>query len=268
MRVGVVGHIEWIEFVRVERVPEPGDIVQATETWEEPAGGGGVAAVELARLAGAATLFTALGDDEFGRRAREELERLSVRVEAVVRNEPQRRALVYIDDAGERTITVIGEKLRPRREEPLPWHELADFDALYFTAGDPDAVRAARAAAVLVATARELPTLTAAAVRLDALVGSSTDPAERYGGELDPAPDLVVRTAGNAGGTYEPGDGSWSAAPLPGRFADTYGAGDSFAAALTFALGERRRVDEALALAAARGAAALTRCGAHGASSP
>lgn len=263
MRVGVVGHVEWIEFVRVPSVPRPGDIVQVSEAWQEPAGGGGVASVELTRLAGSATLFTALGNDGFGRRAREELERLGVRVEAVVRDEPQRRGFVFIDDAGERTITVIGEKLRPRRAEPLPWEELAGFDAVYFTAGDAASVRAARAARVLVATARELPTLTEAAVRLDALVGSATDPAERYSGELAPPPRLVVTTAGRSGGTYEPGNGRWSAAPLPGPAADTYGAGDSFAAGLAYGLAEGGTVDEALALAAERGALALTRRGAH-----
>jgi ribokinase len=39
---------------------------------------------------------------------------------------------------------------------------------------------------------------------------------------------------------------------------DTYGAGDSFAGGLTFALGAGLPVDEALALAARCGAAALT----------
>ena len=72
--------MEWIEFVRVEAVPRPGEIVAASETWGEPAGGGGVAAVELARLAGEASLFCVLGDDELGRRSREELEAASVHV--------------------------------------------------------------------------------------------------------------------------------------------------------------------------------------------
>jgi ribokinase len=31
MRVAVVGHVEWIEFAQVERVPEPGEIVHALE---------------------------------------------------------------------------------------------------------------------------------------------------------------------------------------------------------------------------------------------
>ena len=263
MRFGVVGHVEWIEFLRVPRVPEAGEIVQVGQSWAEPAGGGGVAAAEFVRLAGSATLFTALGDDERGHRAQRELEALGVEVEHVFRPEPQRRGFVYVDDEGERTITIVGEKLRPRRGESLPWERLREYDAVYFTAGDAGALEAARAARVLVATARELPTLVEAGVALDALVGSARDPDERYRGELEPPPALVVRTEGKDGGSYEPGD-RWDAAPLPGPVADTYGAGDSFAAALTYALGEGRSPDQALAFAAERSAIALTRSGAHG----
>ena len=265
MRVAVVGHVEWIDFVRVRRVPQAGEIVQAEEPWGEPAGGGAVAAVQLARLAGGATLFTALGDDEFGRRSQERLSELGVRVEAAWRDEPQRRGFTYVDADGERTITLLTAKLRPKSSDPLPWEDLATFDAVYFSGGDRNAVRAARAARVLVATPRELPTLAEAGVPLDALVGSATDPAERYQpGNLEPPPKLVFRTEGSRGGFYEPGHVRWEARPLPGESADSYGAGDSFAACLTFALGERRTPSEAVEVAAACAAEALTRHGAHG----
>jgi ribokinase len=264
MRVGVVGHVEWVEFLRVPHVPEPGEIVQSTERWEEPAGGGGVSVGVLARLAGEATLFTVLGDDELGHRAHDELVELGIHVEVAFRDQPQRRALVYIDDARERTITLIGEKLRPRIDEDLPWEELAGFDAIYFTAGQPEVVRAARQAKVLVATARELEYLKPAHVRLDALVSSQIDPAEQYAGELDPEPDLVICTRGSKGGSYEPGDHDWSALDLPEPVLDAYGAGDSFAAGLTYGLGRGLPVDDALSVGARCGAEALTRRGAHG----
>jgi ribokinase len=254
-----------VQFARVDRVPTPGEIVQASEAWEEAAGGGGVTVVQLGRAAGTATFYTALGDDQYGRRAYEHLTSLGVRVEAAFRSEPQRRAFTFVDRAGERTITLIGSKARPRRDESLPWSELSGYDAVYFCAGDAEALRAARAARVLVATARELPTLQAGGVVLDALVASARDSSERYaGGELDPPPRLVVRTEGVAGGTYEPGGGRWRAALPPGPVRDAYGAGDSFAAGLAFALAEGRGRDEAVAVAAQWGAAALTRRGAHG----
>lgn len=68
MRVAVVGHVEWIEFARVEGVPESGEIVHALENWEEPGGGGAVAAVQLARLAGECVFLTTLGEDALGHR--------------------------------------------------------------------------------------------------------------------------------------------------------------------------------------------------------
>jgi ribokinase len=266
MRIGVVGHVEWLQFLRVARVPAAGEIVQASSGWEEAGGGGAVAAAEIVRLTGAATLFTALGDDDWGHRAKAELEALGVRVKATFRPEPQRRAVTFTDDRGERTITLVGGKLRPRAEEPLPWDELAAFDGIYFTAGEPDVLRAARRARVLVATARELPTLLAAPeLQLDALVSSANDPSEQYSGELVRTPRLVVRTDGAAGGSYEPGNGRWATAPLPGALVDSYGAGDCLAAGLTVGLAERRSVPDALRLAAASAAGALTRRGAHGA---
>src|SRR5205823_3441514 len=112
-RVAVVGHVEWVEFARVDHVPAPGEIVHAVETWQEPAGGGAVAAVQLARLAGECLFLTALGDDELGHRAARELEELGVRVETAWRPEPQRRAFVHVDAVAERTITVIGERMGP-----------------------------------------------------------------------------------------------------------------------------------------------------------
>jgi len=261
--MAVVGHVEWIEFVRVESVPRPGEIVGAEETWEEPAGGGGVAAVELARLAGESALYCLLGEDKLGAQARVRLESAGVRVHSPSTDKPQRRGFCYVDAVGERTITVIGEKPRPNGGDgTLPWEELAQTDGVYFTAGDAEAVRQARRARILVATARELPTLHAAGIELDALVASGEDDAERYqAGDLEPPPKLVVSTAGSLGGWAQPG-GPYKAATPSGSREDAYGAGDCFAAGLTFALAKGMDVPEALLFASERGALALTRRGA------
>jgi ribokinase len=261
MRVAVVGHVEWIEFGRVDHVPKPGEIVHVSESWEEPGGGGAVSAVQLCRLAGEGALFTALGDDELGHRAKAELERLGLRVEAVFRPEPQRRAFVHVDRAGERTITVVGERLGPRADDPLPWHELAGADTVYFTAGDAGAVHEARRAGTLVATTRGLQVLVQAGEQLDALVASSRDAGERYAGELDPEPRHVVRTAGAAGGEWESAAGErgrWEASAPPGPVSDFYGCGDSFAAGLTYGLGAGMPIGEAVVLGARCGAACAT----------
>ena len=261
-RVAVVGHVEWMEFARVPRLPAPGDIVHASEAWEEAGGGGAVAAVQLAKLGGGCDFFTALGDDERARRSAERLAAHGVRVHAAARGGPQRRGFTHIDGDGERTITVIGERIVPHGDDPLPWELLSEIDGVYFTGGDPGALRAARRAGALVATPRADATLLSAGVRLDALVRSGSDAGEQLDpARLDPPPRHVVTTAGGGGGRWESDDGrsgTWEAAPLPGPRRDTYGAGDSFAAALAYGLGDGRGIEGACELAARAGAHKLT----------
>jgi ribokinase len=259
MRVAVVGHVEWVQFARVERVPEPGEIVSAVEVWEEPAGGGAVAAVQLANLNGSVDFYTALGDDELARLSRERLTELGVTVHSGEAQRPQRRAFTYIDADGERTITTLGPKLRPSGEDAsLPWEQLARIDAVYFTGGDVAAVRAARRAKVFTATSRELPTLHRAGEELDAVIGSAEDVGERIDAvELDPPPRFEVSTSGPLGGWVRPG-GPFRAAPIPGPIEDAYGCGDCFAAGFTYALGAGLSVEEAVSLAARCGATVLT----------
>lgn len=266
MKVAVVGHAEWIEFARVPEVPAPGAIVHASEVWEEPGGGGAVAAVQLAKLGDQALFLTALGDDDVGHRVAATLPVLApdvgLRLEVAWRPVAQRRGFVHVDGRGERTITVIGDRLGPYGADDLGWDDLADCDAVYFTAGDAAAARRARTARVMVATARALPSLAGSGVALDALVGSATDAGEAYElGDLDPDPALVVRTAGAAGGTWETAAGErgeWAATSSPGPVQDAYGCGDSFAAGLTYALGTGLAPAEAVRLAARCGAACLT----------
>jgi ribokinase len=264
MRAAVVGHVEWLEFVPVESVPRPGEIVHANESWQQAAGGGSVAAVQLAQLADSVDFFTVLGNDDHGQLARTELEARGITLHASVVDAPQRSGFVFLDDAGERTITTIGRKLHPRgHDEALPWHELVRCDAVYLCAGDADAVVLARRGRVLVATARELSTLRQASIELDALVSSGKDEAELYHpGQLDPEPQLVVTTSGALGGWAQPG-GPYSAAPLPADPADAYGAGDCFAAGLAFALAAGLEGLEALDFASRCGAGALAGPGVH-----
>jgi ribokinase len=257
MRVAVVGHVEWVDFMRLSAVPRAGEIVQGTYLLGVPAGGGGVAAVALARF-GAQTLFyTSFGDDDLGHRAAEELRRRGVNVFAAYRAEPQRRAMTMIDAERERTIVLMGHRHIARGSDALPWEHLATCDAVYITGGDADAVRKARSAKVVVATSRILPLLNEAGIQVDALVGSDNDAAETYAdGDLEPRPHLVVRTDGGKGGTLT------IAGSAPTRYApvqtevtgDTYGAGDTFAAALTFALGQGKAAADAVAFAAQRAA--------------
>src|ERR671936_1772959 len=91
VKIVVVGHVEWVEFARVEQVPKAGEIVHAGEVWDEAAGGGAVAAVQLVRLGAETMLFTVFGNDELGQRSRRQLADQGVKLAAVVAPEPPRR---------------------------------------------------------------------------------------------------------------------------------------------------------------------------------
>lgn len=262
MRVAVVGHVEWVEFAHVDHVPRAGEIVNATSTFEEPAGGGAVAAVQLARLAGGCQLFTALGQDEHGSRSTERLGALGVGVAAATRNQPTRRAFTFLDAQGERTITTIGDRLQPHGSDQLPWQDLAEANGVYVTAADVEAIRAAREARLMVATPRAGQVLHDAGVRLDALVFSDLDNLESgFARALEPRPALLVATRGAEGGRYETEEGqsgTWEAVPPPGPISDSYGCGDSFAATLTYALASGEEPEQAVRLAAEAGALCMT----------
>ena len=253
-RVAVVGHVEVVEFIDVDHVPTPGEIVHATSRLTVAAGGGAVAAVALARWAGACDLYCALGDDALGHRAEAELQARGVTVHAAWRDVPQRRALTMIDAQRERTITVIGERIVAHAADALPWGELDRCDAVYITGGDAGAIRNARRARVTVATARILPMLRLAAVPFDAIVSSANDADERYSpGDLVPEPRLIVRTDGGKGGTFVEHGATQRYAALPAQLiGDAYGAGDTFAAGLTYALGRGLAAADAIKEASQR----------------
>lgn len=266
-RMATIGHVEWTEYAAVDRVPRSGEVAHAGEPFSEPAGGGAVVAVQMARLGAESVFFTALGRDGHGQRSKQRLEQLGVRVHVAWREEPTRRALTLVDEDGERTIITLGARLAPALDDDLPWDELADTDGVYFTAGDCGALRAARQARVLVATPRARSALRAG-VALDALVLSESDPDERREAEaLSQAPALLVHTEGARGGSYrrsDGGSGRWCAAALPGPRGDSYGCGDSFAAGFTFGLATGLDADDAVELAARCGAACLTGHGPYG----
>jgi ribokinase len=254
VRCAVVGHVEWVEFARVPGMPAAGSIVHASETWSEPAGGGAVVARQLALLAGRCELFTALGPDELGRASQRRLAGLGIDVHVQWGGET-RRAWTHVDSEGERTITVLGDKLLPHG--PLP---LGGYDLLFFVSGKPEVLRTARAARFLAATVRELPTLREAGVALDLVVGSLNDAGERYDGSLEAG--TVVLTDGENGGTAN--GVPYSAVPAE-TIVDTYGAGDSFAAALAFALAAGDALPEAVGLAARAGSAVIGGAGPYAA---
>ena len=266
LRLAVVGHVEWVEFLEVDQLPRPGAIGHALRALQEPAGGGAVVAVQMARLQQRPVqFFTALGRDSLGEACVKRLEDLGLEVHVAWREESTRRGVSMVDGEGDRAITVIGERLTPSLNDDLPWQALSDCDGLFVTAADASLLKACRSAAVLAATPRvRLPVLQEAGVSLDALIGSGFDPSERVEPlQLNPAPHALIRTEGPAGGCSLPG-GRYEPSPLPGPMVESYGCGDSFAAGVVTGLAARWPLAKAIALGAQCGAACATRFGPYG----
>lgn len=259
MRVAVVGHLEWVDFVPVQRIPRPGEVVHAHDSSARAGGGGGVAAVVLASLDAEVPFFCALGRDEAGRLSVEQLRDRGVQPQVAWRRAPTRRAITLLEPGGERTIITIGERLEPQGADDLAWELLSGSAGVYLTAADPAAARHARAAKVLVATPRAREVLADPETSLDALVFSAEDPDEReWAQRLAGRTRLMVATEGAAGGRWwGESEGRWRAAPPPGPPRDAYGCGDSFAAGVTYGLASGMDMAGAAELGARLGARAL-----------
>lgn len=263
-RVAVVGHVEWVDFLRVDRLPEPGVVRRAERQATHAGGGAVVAAAVLAELGARVDFFCAVGSDANGDAAVAELEARGVSVHAARRPVPTRQVITLLDDAGERTIVTLGERIQPEASDDLEWGRLDGCDGVYLTAGDVGAAHQARRARVLVATPRIRERLDQEEIPIDALVYSARDHDEAaWARALVSRSRLVVVTEGAKGGRWwGDGEGRWDALSPPGRVRDSYGCGDAFAAAFMYGLAEGSPVAEAARLGARAGARMLTRTGA------
>lgn len=263
-RVAVVGHVEWVDFIPVERFPLPGEVLHAEEPFTRAAGGGGVVAVVLAELGAEVDFFCALGRDAHGRAAAAQLAERGVQVHVAWRREPTRRAVTLLQDTGERTIVTLGERLAPLGSDDLDWERLREARCVYVTAGDAGALERAGKAGKVVASPRAREALLGDGPAIEALVFSAHDRDEsEWANRVAHRARVLVATEGAEGGRWwGRSGGSWSAAPPPGELRDAYGCGDSFAAGVTFALATAATIAEAVQLGAWCGARCLTRAGA------
>lgn len=263
-RIGVVGHVEWVDFVHVERFPEPGQVIHALGTFARAAGGGGVVAGVLAELGVDVDFFLSLGRDATGEAAVLQLTQHGIRAHVAWRDQPTRRAVTLLEPSGERTIVTLGERLEPLASDPLEWDRLRGADGVYFTAGDPAALELARAARVLVVSPRARGALRGGVPPIDALVFSSRDHNEGRWAEqaLGRARFVLATDGANGGRWWGESEGTWTAAEPPGAPRDAYGCGDAFAAGVTLGLARGASVGEAATVGAQCGALVLTRSGA------
>jgi ribokinase len=263
-RIAVIGHVEWVDFLRVGHLPVRDEVQRAERETTHAGGGAVVAAAVLAELGAEVDFFGAVGSDATGDDAAAELAARGITVHADRRPGPTRQVITLLDHDGERTIITLGERMQPRGDDDLGWDRLDGVAGVYFTAGDLGAIRRARGAPVLVATPRIRERLEEQDITLDALVFSASDEAEtRWAEQLEPHARLMVASEGSAGGRWwGESTGRWTAVAPPGPVRDSYGCGDAFAAGFTYGLALGHTVPDAARVGAECGAEMLTRVGA------
>jgi len=264
LKLAVIGHVEWVTFLKVDQLPIAGEISHATDSFEEAAGGAAVAAVQMARLTnGPVDLITSLGKDNYGEKCYERLTKLGLNLKVAWREKPTRKGISLISKDGERAITVIGERLQPISSDNLPWNDMKNYDGIFVTATDKEGIRLARKAKFLSATPRTgEQTLMMSKVKINALIGSGLDPGEIINFEqLEPKPEIYIATKGKSGGTIFPKNIKYKSIKPSAKEIDTYGCGDCFAGAVTTALSAKMDLNEAINIGAYCGAECATHYG-------
>lgn len=250
LKFAVIGHIEWMTFLKVDLLPKPGIITHAKKSLELPAGGGALIAKTLYELSNNEIhFFTALGKDYYGEKSFEFFKKIGINLHVAWRSEITRKGFSLIDNNGERSITVIGKRLAPSYRDNLDWNILCDMDGIFITAGDNNLFNKAREANILCTTPRVgIDLINQSNVTLDALIGSNLDPDESFLlSDLNKKPSYIIKTEGEKGGIYLPG-GRFNAIKNNLQKIDSYGCGDSFAAGILYGLAESWPIEKALKL--------------------
>ena len=296
-RITVLGSLNMDISVTVPRLAGPGETVLGSAARLQPGGKGANQAVAAARLGASVRMAGCCGDDAFGGTLRSALEAAGVDISAVrvLAGVPSGLALITVDATGENSITVAPGANGQAGPAEAAAAAAAACDALVLSAEIPVPVLAAaldRARAGHVLTVLNLaPAPPDASGLLEAgvdwLIVNAPEAAAILGRPVpDPAAaqaaaaDLAGAGAGHVVITLGPDGavlagpvltgpvlaGSGTALAVPGfsvRSVDSVGAGDAFVAALGVALASGATPPEAVRLACAVGATAVTRPGAQ-----
>ena len=264
LKLAVIGHVEWVTFLKVDQLPFAGGISHAKDFFEDAAGGAAVAAVQMARLINEPVdLITSLGKDTYGEKCYERLTKLGLNLKVAWREKPTRKGISLISKEGERAITVIGERLQPISSDDLPWSYMKNYDGIFITATDKEGIRLASKAKFVAATPRTgKTTLRDSKVKINALIGSGLDPGEKINyEELAPKPDIYIATEGASGGIVYPKKYKYKSIKPSSKEIDSYGCGDCFAGAVTTALSAKLNLNKAINIGAYCGAECSTHYG-------
>ncbi|PAU82538.1 carbohydrate kinase family protein [Halorubrum salipaludis] len=181
------------EWYAVSNLPEPDGGAFASEVTTAFGGVGANVSVALDRLGRDVGLVSRVGDDEYGRRAREYLADTGVDASRVaVGDDPSTRSVILSDPEGERAIVTAGESFRRLRLSEADREALAAAETVFLTGYTPDAV--SRAALDAVESAADPPALAFdLSGSVEELVGRGTEPETVH--RLLHAADLFVADA-------------------------------------------------------------------------
>jgi len=281
-RVVVLGSLNVDLVITVEQLPRAGETVGGGTLGVHQGGKGGNQAVAAARLGATVTFVGLVGDDDFGRQARQALMDEGINDDALgTSTTPTGVALIVVDVNGDNQIAVAPGANAEVGSGSWPAElELGRGDVLLasFEVGDEAVIGAAQRASssgalVLVnpAPARELPTALMATRPI--LIPNELEALELTG-ETDPVAagrilagrsgSPVVVTLGRSGAVViADGEITPIAAPLV-QAVDTVGAGDAFAGALAAELANGTSLLEAANFAVHAASISVTKAGARG----
>ena len=282
----VIGSINADLVVTLDRLPEPGETVTGGRFARHGGGKGANQAVAAARAGARVRFAGAVGDDDLGAAAIEQLAVEGVDVGAVARLEGEATgvALIAVDRAGRNQIAVasganarVGAALVARALEAAALGP-GDVVLLGFEVPDAAVVAGARAAgaagarAILnPAPARDVPDgalghgvlLTPNGLEAAALTGE-TEPAAAARALARRANAPVVVTVGADGALLADGDGVVEIAAPEVEVVDTTGAGDAINRVLAAGLAAGAGIEEAARRAVEAASASVRRAGARG----
>ena len=297
-RITVLGSLNMDISVTVPQLAGPGETVLGSAARLQPGGKGANQAVAAARLGASVRMAGCTGDDDFGRTLRSALEAAGVDVTAVrvLAGVPSGLALITVDASGENSITVAPGANGLAGPPEAAASAAMPCDALILSAEIPvpvlaaalDRARAARVLTVLNLAPAPPDAAGLLAAGVDWLIVNAPEAAAILGRPVaDPAAakaaaaDLagagashVVITLGRDGAVLAGPDGSGrpgagrpdGALAVPGfsvPSVDSVGAGDAFVAALGVAVASGAAPPDAVRLACAVAATAVTRPGAQ-----
>ncbi len=286
-RITVLGSLNMDISVTVPRLAGPGETVLGSAARLQPGGKGANQAVAAARLGALVRMAGCCGDDDFGRTLRSALEVAGVNAGAVrvLAGVASGLALITVDAEGENSITVAPGANGLAGPAEAAASAARPCDALILSAEIPipvlaaalDRARAARVMTVLnlAPAPADASALLAAGVdwlivnapEAGAILGRTvTDPAGAQAAAADLAgagAAHVVITLGRDGAVLAGPDAALAVPGFSVTSVDSVGAGDAFVAALGVAVASGLMPPEAVRLACAVAATAVTRPGAQ-----